>query len=106
MHHLLIYETAPDYLLRRGDHRAAHLAHAWAAAGRGELVLGGAVGDPVESALLLFRGDSAEPAERFARADPYVLNGLVSGWRVVPWATVVGEDAADPIRPEAWGASR
>ena len=99
MHHLLIYETAPDYLVRRGEHRAAHLSHAWDAAGRGELVLGGAVGDPVESALLLFQGGSPEAAERFARADPYVLNGLVRSWRVVPWATVVGEDAADPVRP-------
>jgi hypothetical protein len=33
-------------------------------------------------------------------ADPYVSNGLVTGWRVRPWTTVVGEDAISPVRPE------
>lgn len=99
MHFLLLYDTAPDYLARRGDHRSAHLALAWAAAERGELVLGGAVGDPPESALLLFRGDAPDAAIEFARADPYVRHGLVRDWRVVPWRTVVGADAAEPVRP-------
>lgn len=96
-HHLLCYELAPDYLERRPDFRAGHLALAWAAADAGELVLGGAVGDPVESALLLFA--DAKAAERFAAADPYVREGLVRSWRVLPWATVVGKDAAAPVRP-------
>ena len=62
-------------------------------------MLGGALGDPVESALLLFQGDGPEVAERFARSDPYVLNGLVTRWRVKPWNTVVGDLAASPVRP-------
>jgi uncharacterized protein len=99
MHYLLLYDTAPDYLVRRGDHRAGHLELAWAAAERGELVLGGAVGDPVESAMLLFSGDSPDAASAFARADPYVLNGLVTSWRVVPWSTVAGDTAANPVHP-------
>ena len=99
MHYLLIYDTAPDYLARRGDFRAAHLELAWAAAERGELLLGGAVGDPVEGATLLFRCDSPELPSAFARADPYVLNGLVTRWRVAPWNTVVGQAAAAPVRP-------
>ena len=99
MHFLLQYELAPDYLARRPAFRAAHLALAWQAAERGELLLGGAVGDPVESSLLLFQGDTAAAAERFAAADPYVANGLVRRWRVLPWATVVGPQAAAPLRP-------
>jgi uncharacterized protein YciI len=99
VHYLLIYDTAPDYLVRRGDHRAAHLKLAWEAAERGELLLGGAVGDPVEGATLLFRCDSPELPSAFARADPYVLNGLVTRWRVTPWNTVVGRDAAAPVHP-------
>ena len=99
MHYLLIYDTAPDYLARRGDFRSAHLELAWKAAERGELLLGGAVGDPVEGATLLFRCDSPELPSAFARADPYVLNGLVTRWRVAPWNTVVGQDAAAPVRP-------
>jgi hypothetical protein len=96
-HYLLTYDLAPDYLVRRADFREAHLAAAWRSADAGRLILGGAVGDPVESALLLF-GDP-DSAAAFAAADPYVLNGLVRAWRVTPWITVVGKDAATPIRP-------
>jgi uncharacterized protein YciI len=100
-HHLLVYELAPDYLERRGAFRDAHLALAWQAAEDGALILGGAVGDPVESAQLLFA--AAAPAHAFAEADPYVREGLVRSWRVLPWATVVGAGAADPVRPAAGG---
>ena len=99
MHYLLMYELAPDYLERRPQFRGAHLTLAWAASDRGELVLGGAVGDPVDTAILMFQGDSPAVAERFAAADPYVKNGLVRRWRVRPWTTVVGPAAAAPVRP-------
>jgi len=86
-------------MARRADHREEHLRLAWAAQARGELVLGGAIGDPVEGAALLFRGESTEVAAKFAQADPYVQNGLVSDWRILPWHTVVGDDATTPVRP-------
>ena len=98
MHYLLLYDAAPGYAERRGPFRAAHLAHAWAAVARGELVLGGALADPVDGAVLLFACDSPEAVEAFAATDPYVLNGLVARWRVRTWTTVVGEAASDPIR--------
>jgi uncharacterized protein YciI len=98
MHYLLLYETAPDYLERRGEFRGAHLDYAWRAVERGEIVLGGAVGQPVESAIILFRCDSAEVPAAFAAADPYVLSGVVARWRVAPWHTVVGPEAANPIK--------
>ena len=101
MHYLLFYDVAPDYLTRRGEYRAEHLALGWAAQARGELVLGGALADPVDGAVLLFRGDSPAVAESFTAADPYVRNGLVKSWRVRPWTTVIGETAATPVRPEA-----
>ena len=96
-HFLLTYTLAPDYLARRSAFRAEHLALARAAAGRCELVLGGAL-DPPEEAVLLFAGEDAAVAEAFARGDPYVVNGLVTAWRVREWTTVVGEGAARPIR--------
>jgi uncharacterized protein YciI len=98
MHYLLIYDVAPDYLARRGDFRSEHLKLAWAAHERGELVLGGALAEPVDGAVLLFSGASPAVAESFAAADPYVRNGLVKHWRVRPWNTVVGRDAAAPVR--------
>ncbi len=99
MHYLLLYDLAPDYLERRGALRAAHLALAWEAQARGELILAGALADPVDGAVLLFEGESPAAAERFAAADPYVRDGLVTRWRVRPWTTVVGEAATTPVRP-------
>ena len=96
-HFILTYELASDYLERRGQFRAEHLKLAWEAADNGALLLGGAVGDPPESAMLLFTDRDA--AEAFAKADPYVEQGLVKEWRVRPWTTVVGKEAATPVRP-------
>lgn len=99
-HYLLRYSVAADYLERRGEFRAVHLDHARAAVARGELLLGGAVEDYLsQGSLLLFSGDGPEAAEAFAEADPYVLNGIVTAWRVDRWITVVGDQAAEPIRP-------
>jgi uncharacterized protein YciI len=98
MHYLLIYDVVPDYAERRAPLRAAHLAHGRAAVARGDLVLGGAMADPIDGAVLLFRGDSPAAAESFAAADPYVLNGLVTRWRVRAWTTVIGDLAECPIR--------
>ncbi len=98
MHYLLIYESVvPDYAARRTAFRDEHLAAAWQAHARGELVLAGALADPIDGALLLFKGDSPAVAERFAAADPYVRNGLVTKWQVRKWTTVVGDDASMPL---------
>lgn len=99
MHYLLFYDTAPDYLERRAEFRTEHIALAREASARGELVLAGALANPVDGAVLLFKGDSPEVAERFANADPYVKNGLIKTWRVREWTTVVGEGAAVELPP-------
>lgn len=99
MHYLLFYEAADDYVTRRSDFRNVHLQMGWEAAERGELVLGGALANPVDGAVLLFKGDSPEVAEKFAEADPYVKNGLVKRWYVREWATVVGNISSNPKRP-------
>jgi len=98
MHYLLFYEVAHDYLERRSLHRAEHLAYAWQAVERGELLLGGALADPVDQSILLFQCNDRETVESFARNDPYVRERVVIGWKVRPWTTVVGETADNPIR--------
>ena len=99
-HFLLFYEGAPDYLERRPQYRTEHLAHAWAAADRGERLAGGAYADPVDGAVLMFAGEDKSVAERFAEGDPYVANGLIRRWQVREWTTVVGGYAATPVYPE------
>ena len=100
MHYLLIYDVVDDYVTRRAPLRGAHIARARAAVDRGELVLGGALANPPDGAVLLFRGDSPAAAEAFARGDPYVTNGLVTRWRVREWTTVVGPGAEVPLPPD------
>jgi uncharacterized protein YciI len=97
-HFLLFYDFAPDYLERRVPLRGDHLKFARAAQARGELLLGGAVSDPLDSAAILFVGEDRSVAERFAEADPYVQGGLVKAWRVREWVTVVGADALTEVR--------
>lgn len=92
-HWLLTYTLAPDYMDRRPQFRLEHLAMANEATARGDLLLGGAALEAdggVKEALLLFGGEDAAAAEAFARADPYVREGLVEHWRVREWVTVAG----------------
>ena len=63
MHYLLTYDVVPDFVERRAEYRQAHLEYGSAAADRGELLLGGALADPVDGAVLLFKGDSPAVAE-------------------------------------------
>src|SRR5207247_9304725 len=98
-HVLRYYYECEDYGAKRATFRKAHLEKAWAAHARGELLLAGALAGPVDGAVLLFKGDSPDVPERFAKSDPYVLSGLVTGWRIREWTTVAGEGAANPVRP-------
>ena len=100
MHYLLFYELADDYITRRAEFRNAHLEMAWKASERGELQLAGALANPTDGAVLLFKGDSPEVAEKFARSDPYVKNGMVKRWHVREWMTVAGAGCANPVRPQ------
>jgi uncharacterized protein YciI len=79
-----------DYVNRRAPFRAEHLRLLHDAHQRGEVVMAGAVGESPDGAIIIFRTDTAGPAEQFVANDPYVKNGLVLTWRVQPWHVVVG----------------
>ena len=96
MHILLYYDIVDGYIEKRKPFRAEHFAYAQRAYDRGELVLAGALQDPVDGAVFVFRGPTTEAAEAFATSDPYVKNGLVTSWRVRKWATVLGDGEALP----------
>jgi len=86
----LFYDTVDNFVERRQPYRQAHLALVDAAHREGRLLLAGAL-KPADGALLVFRADTASEVERFANADPYVANGLVTAWRVREWSVVIGE---------------
>ena len=87
---ILKYEYADDFLSRRSVFRAEHLKLAAAAVARGELLLGGACGDPITDALLVFQATEGSIVTQFVDEDPYVKNGIVIRWTIQPWHVVVG----------------
>lgn len=91
MYYILFYKTADNYIERRAPYRSAHLALAQKALSHGSLILAGALADPADGAVLIFKGESPAVAEDFARQDPYVKNGLIQEWHVRPWNVVVGD---------------
>jgi uncharacterized protein YciI len=95
-YYVLFYEVVDGFVSRRSAYRAEHLRLVREAHRRGELVLAGALTDPADRALLVFRAPDRSVAEDFARSDPYVTEGLVTRWEVRPWAVVVGQDAPGP----------
>ncbi len=90
MYYMLIYRTVENYVEKRAPFRTEHLGYSEAAHARGELFMGGALGDPVDTAILIFKAESPAVAEEFARNDPYVKAGLIKNWSVRPWAVAIG----------------
>ncbi len=93
-YYALFYDVVDDFVARRAPYRDEHLRLAREAHQRGELVLAGALSDPADRALLIFRAPDKTVAEDFARGDPYVANGLVIRWEVRPWTVVIGNEPA------------
>jgi uncharacterized protein YciI len=53
------------------------------------MILGGALADPVDRALLVFRVDDPATIRQFIDSDPYVKNDLVTRWEIRPWTVVI-----------------
>jgi len=90
MYYILFYKTVENYIERRAPYREEHLNLAMEAHQKGSLMLGGALGNPADGAILIFKGDSPEVAEDFVKRDPYVSNGLITEWTIREWNVVIG----------------
>jgi hypothetical protein len=58
-------------------------------------VLGGALLDPLDAGLLVFRTADRGVVQDFADNDPYVKTGLVTGFTIREWMVVVGTELLD-----------
>ena len=90
----LTYEVVDDFVHKRMPFRPSHLKEVREAHARGELIMAGALAEPA-GALLVFRAADKSIPENFAKADPYVKEGLVTAWKVRPWTVVVGQDPSE-----------
>lgn len=86
---VLIYYVVDDYVERRTIYRDEHLRLARESQSRGDLILGGALADPADRALLIFRCSDKSVVEEFVTRDPYIVNGLVTRWEIRPWTVVI-----------------
>jgi uncharacterized protein YciI len=91
-YYALFYDVVDEFVARRAAFRAEHLRLAQESHQRGELLLAGALTEPADRALLIFRVPERSVVEDFARNDPYVIQGLVTRWEVRSWAVVIGNE--------------
>ncbi len=85
----LFYDYVEDVVERRAPLRADHLALIGQYKEDGKVVAGGALGKPPTGALIVFSVDDPAEVEAFVTADPYVLGGIVTGHRIMPWTVVI-----------------
>lgn len=90
VYYALFHDYVPGILERRGPFRPGHLDLVRAHHERGELLMAGAWGEPVDGALFIFKADGPETIEAFVESDPYVKNGLVVAHRIRQWNVVTG----------------
>jgi uncharacterized protein YciI len=93
-YYALFYDVVDDFVARRMAYRSEHLRLAQEAHERGEIVLAGALAEPADRALLVFRVADRAVVEEFVKDDPYVTNGLVARWEIRPWTVVIGDGEA------------
>ncbi|CEF98724.1 YCII-related [Ostreococcus tauri] len=87
---LLTLNYVENMAERRGPYREEHLAGASASHAKGECVMAGALTDPVDTGVFVFKNCDESVVRAFAENDAYVKNGLVTSWNVRPWTVVVG----------------
>jgi hypothetical protein len=92
MYYILFYKTVENYTEKRIPYRDEHLAYARQAHEKGELIMAGALDNPADGAVLIFRCENEKTAEDFAKNDIYVRQGLIQQWQVRKWNPVIGTD--------------
>ena len=88
-HFLLMYEYVEDILERRAPYRDAHLANLQRLKDEGRVLMAGALGDPVTGAAIVFAPCTGAEVGEYVLRDPYVVNGLVTDWKALPWTVVI-----------------
>lgn len=90
MYYILFYKTIANYIKKRAPFREEHLKLLKIAEAQGTLVMAGALANPADGGVFIFKVNNPKIVEDFAKNDPYVKNGLITEWQVRPWSVVVG----------------
>ena len=90
VYHLLTLDYVEDILEKRDPYRADHIAGAKAAEADGKVVLAGALQNPTDAGVFVFKDCDEAFVDAFVKADAYYKAGLVTGYTIRPWMIVVG----------------
>ena len=88
MYYILFYKTVDNYIEKRAPFRTNHLDLVNEYHSDGRLVMAGALADPSDGAVLIFKDENPDAAYEFVSRDPYVKNGLITEWSVRQWNVV------------------
>jgi hypothetical protein len=87
---LVTYTYVTDMENRRTPHRQDHLAWLRVEADAGRMVLAGATLDPVDTGILVVRGEDVYQVRRMLLDDPYAKANLITAVRIRPLGLAVG----------------
>ncbi|HAJ82717.1 YciI-like protein [Zunongwangia profunda] len=91
-YYILTYHLVDSYLEERGKYREEHLEMAKKAQEAGEIIMAGALDNPADKAVFIFKSEFEETAKHFAENDPYYKNGLIKQYLVRKWNVVIGSE--------------
>jgi len=89
MYYILTYETVEDYVERRTPFRNEHLNLLRVELEKKHVLLGGALNDPADKAVIIWKVEDKKTIEDFVAKDPYVQNGLISKYEIRSWNVVI-----------------
>lgn len=89
-YYLLINYLSDDYLEKRVAWRNEHLALAESFFLQGHILMAGALAEPANQSVLVFKVENPSIIESFIQADPYVREGLVLRHEIRVWNVVIG----------------
>ena len=87
---LLTLDYVEGMVEKRGPYREEHLDGAKKAADEGYCVMAGALLEPVDTGVFVFKNTTKEKIEAFVQNDAYYKAGLVPKYSIRPWMVVVG----------------
>ena len=87
---LLTLDYVEDILEKRDPYRAEHIAGAKAQEAAGKCVLAGALQNPTDKGVFVFKDCDEAYVKAFVEGDAYYKAGLVPGYTIRPWMIVVG----------------
>lgn len=88
MKYVLFYQSTPETRAKARENFPAHRKRVDEFHARGDMLMVGLFTNE-DAAMSVFR--TREAAEEFAADDPFVVNGVVSEWRISEWNEILAD---------------